>query len=384
MAPRIVFHLDMDAFYASVEQHDCPELRGRPVLVGGPLRRGVVSTASYEARPFGVHSAMPMAEALRRCPQAIVVPVRMARYVEVSRSIREVMDRFSPFVEPLSLDEAFLDMTGSEALFGPPDVAARRLKDEVRTATDGLTCSVGIAANKFLAKIASDLHKPDGLTVVPAGEEAAFLAPLPIQRLWGVGPKTAARIEAMGLHTIGDLARADPARLRRRFGNQGDHLRALSLGLDDRPVDPGHDRKSVGSEQTLAEDVRGRPAVERLLRDHAERVARDLRQAGLKARGARVKVRYQEGFVLATRDHRQDTPFDDSATLFAMCRDLLDRLDLDRPMRLVGVAAFDLVAPGDAVQGGLFEPEPERRSRVEHALDALRAKFGDKVGRPRP
>lgn len=385
MAGRVIVHLDMDAFYAAVEQRDRPELVGRPVIIGGPVRRGVVSTASYEARVFGVRSAMPMAEALRRCPDGVYLPVDMPRYVEASRGIMEVFHRFSPAVEPISLDEAFLDLTGCETLFGPPEAIARALKDAVFEAVR-LTCSVGVASNKFVAKVASDLHKPDGITIVPAGTEAVFLAPLPIGRLWGVGPRTAERLQRLGLVTIADIAAADPAHLRARLGSLGDHVAQLALGLDDRPVSPDGERKSVGSEETLAVDVSGREDVERLLRDHADRVARHLRSSGLKACGVRVKVRYTKGFVLATRDGRAGAPFDDSATLFREACRLLPRLELDRPMRLVGVTAFDLQESGEAAQGDLFaasgdEMRSERVSRVEHAVDALRERYGDVVAR---
>ncbi len=380
MPRRVIFHVDMDAFYAAIEVHDNPRLAGLPLIVGGPRQRGVVSTASYEARAFGIRSAMPMSEAMRRCPQAVVLPVRMERYVEVSGQVMAVFDRFSPSVESLSLDEAFLDMTGTEALFGPPERTAARLRAEVRADT-GLTCSVGVAANKFLAKLASELNKPDGMTLVPFGGEKAFLAPLAVSRLWGVGPKTNARLQALRLATIGDIAAADPAWLRRELGQLGDHVWALANALDDREVEPDRDRKSVASEETLATDVRGRAAVESLLLPHAERVARHLRAEGLRALGVRVKLRYQDGFQLATRDHRLGTPFDDSDTLFREACRLLARLDLDRPIRLVGVGAFDVAPAGDAGQGDLFAAPSQKRSDLEHALDDLRARFGDKVRR---
>lgn len=379
--PRVIFHVDMDAFYAAIEVHDRPELAGLPLIVGGPHRRGVVSTASYEARKFGVRSAMPMIEAMRRCPQAVVLPVRMERYADVSRQVMEVFDRFSPLVEPLSLDEAFLDMTGTEGLFGPPLDAARRLKREVREAT-GLSCSVGIAVNKFLAKLASELDKPDGVTIVPAGREREFLTPLQVQRLWGVGPKTTERLKAMGLHTIGAIAVADPAWLRVHLGSTGEHVWRLANAMDDRPVEPDRERKSFGSEETLAQDVTGRAAVEALLLPHCERVARHLRREGVVARGVRVKVRFQEGFELQSRDHRLSVTYDDSATLHREACRLLDRVDVDRPMRLVGVAAFDVGPAEGAGQGDLFVQQgPSPRSRVEHAIDALRARIGDKVRR---
>jgi DNA polymerase IV len=248
--PRTILHADMDAFYAAVEQHDRPELRGRPILVGHPGPRSVVTTASYEARPFGVGSAMPMAEARRRCPQAIVVPPRFTRYEAVSRQVRAVFDAFSPVVEPLSLDEAFLDLTGSEGLLGPPGKIAGDLKAAVREAT-GLTVSVGAAPSKYVAKVASDVGKPDGLVVVAPSEVRAFLAPLPIRRLWGAGPKTAVRLEAMGLATLGEVASCEPGRLEAALGSLGPHLWRLARGEDERPVIAEREASSIGYERTL-------------------------------------------------------------------------------------------------------------------------------------
>lgn len=282
----VIFHLDMDAFYAAIEQLDQPALRGRPVIVGGPVKRGVVSTASYEARPFGVHSAMPMARALQLCPQAVVLPVRMERYAAVSRQLMEVLAGYSPRIEPLSQDEAFLDMSGTERMFGPPPVAARRIQQHVARAT-GLSCSVGVAGNKFLAKLASDLDKPGGITCVPCGREREFIAPLPVRRIWGVGPKAAGRLERLGLRRIGDVAAADPAWLEAELGGLGAHIHALACGLDQRPVLAERERKSVGSEHTLEHDIHGRGPVEQHLRQACERVARHLRRQRLRApRGA--------------------------------------------------------------------------------------------------
>ena len=374
--------MDMDAFYASVEQRDHPELRGKPLIVGGPLKRGVVSTASYEARKFGVHSAMPMAEAVRRCPQAIVVPVRMPRYVDVSRQIMGVLHRYSPLVEPLSLDEAFLDMTGTEALHGLALRAARSLKADVLSET-GLTCSVGIAKNKFLAKLASDLEKPDAVTEVPWGNEAAFIAPMSTRRLWGVGPRTASRLEALGLACIGDVASADMGRLRDALGEGlAEHLRALACAEDDRAVVPDRDAKSIGSEETLAEDVRGKQQIAPLVRAHCDRVAERLRAQGLRTGVVRVKVRYAKTFRLATRELSLTEPSDDSRTLRNAALRLLDRFALREPIRLVGVAAADLRTASGPVQGDLFEHrEVERHSRLDHTLDSIRERFGDVIRR---
>jgi DNA polymerase IV len=375
---RIVLHVDMDAFYAAIEQRDEPRLRGKPVIVGGPSRRGVVSTASYEARPFGVHSAMPMSRALALCPNAIVVTPRMGRYLEVSEQVMATLDDFSPLVEPLSLDEAFLDMTGSERLFGPPEAMADAIRKAI-VARTGLTASVGAAANKFLAKLASDLNKPDGVTIVPRGREAEFIAPLPVRRLWGVGPKSAERIAKLGLRTIGDVARAELGWLRRRLGaSYAEHLWALANARDDRPVDASGERKSLGSETTLEWDVRGRNAVEPILRRQCERVARGLRETRLVAGGVRVKLRYSRGFVLATRQAKLDAPADDSRSLFTRAAELLERLDLDAPIRLVGAAAFDLAAAG-AGQAPLFAERATKDGNRERAMDEIRARFGDKI-----
>lgn len=375
---RVILHVDMDAFYAAIEQRDDPALRGKPVIVGGPNRRGVVSTASYEARPYGVHSAMPMARALRLCPDAVVVQPRMSAYVEASRKLMDVLESFTPLYEPLSLDEAFLDMTGSERLFGAPDQIARAIKTKI-SETTCLTASVGIATNKFLAKLASDLDKPDGITWVPFGGETAFIAPLPIRRLWGVGPRSAERLAALGLQTIGDIASSDPTWLEQQLGaSAGAHLFALSRGWDDREVIAHGRRKSVGSEVTLADDVRGKKAVAAVLRRRCEDVARQLRRSDLVASGIRVKVRYSDDFKLATRQAQLDTACDDSKTLFAASRELLERLDLDHPIRLVGAAAFSL-KPSQGGQLDLFGAPQEEHSQLEHTVDSIRERFGDVI-----
>jgi DNA polymerase-4 len=378
---RIILHMDMDAFYAAVEQRDDPALRGKPVIVGGPNRRGVVSTCSYEARPFGVKSAMPMAQAMQLCPQAIVVSGRLTHYSEVSREIMEEMACFTPLVEPLSLDEAFLDMTGSEALFGTPLEMAQKVKAAVFQRTQ-LSCSVGIARNKFLAKLASDIDKPDAITLVPFGDETRFLAPLPIRSLWGVGPRSAERLLAIGMRTIGDIAHADPGYLEAQLGSaQARHLHALANARDDRRVIGSRVRKSVGSETTLADDVRGRQQVKKILRAQCQRVARHLRSANLVARGIRVKLRYSRGFRLATRQASLPIACDDSATLIEHAFQLLERLDLDRPIRLVGAAAFDLERDDAAQQLDLFhQKRGDERSQLEHTVDEIRNRFGDKIG----
>ncbi|QDG52356.1 DNA polymerase IV [Persicimonas caeni] len=379
---RLIFHVDMDAFFASVEQRDHPELRGRPVIVGGGKKRGVVAAASYEVRKFGVHSAMPMVRALRKCPDAVVIKPRMSHYAAASKQLMAVLDNYSPLVEPLSLDEAFLDMTGTEKLFGTPLETAAALKRDIFEATDGLTCSVGIAPNKFLAKIASDLDKPDGVTFIRHGTERQTLAPMSIRKIWGVGKKTAKKLESRMLHTIGDIAEADFIKLAGIVGERSArHLKQLARGEDDRPVVADRERKSVGAETTLSEDIRGRQQIEKHLRAQCERVARELRKKNLRAESARVKLRYSRTFRLKTRQGPMPTAADDSRTLFETTRRLLDTLELDEPIRLVGAAAFDLIAEDDTVQLALFDGERKQNAKLEKTLDAIRDKFGDKIGR---
>jgi DNA polymerase-4 len=377
---RIILHVDMDAFYASIEQRDEPSLRGKPVVVGGAGRRGVVATASYEARRFGVHSAMPMAQARRLCPQAVVVSPRMEAYLRTSEQIMEQLATFSPLVEPLSLDEAFLDMTGASNLFGPPDAMARQIVSAVRKQTE-LSCSVGIGSNKFLAKLASDLDKPGGVTWIPFDDARAFIAPLPIRKLWGVGPRAADKLERVSLSRIGDVAAADRALLDSQLGTSlGGHVHHLAHGIDDRPVVASRERKSVGAEQTLEQDIRGFDAIMGVMRKQCERVAEGLRKKQLLAAGVRVKLRYSETFRLATRQAALPRPCDDSRSLIGGAQKLLERLELDQAVRLVGAAAYDLRARDSQRQLGLFGASPaDDRSEVEHTIDAIRERFGDKI-----
>jgi len=374
----LVFHIDMDAFFASVEQLDRPELRGLPVIIGGDSRRSVVATASYEARVFGVKSAQPMRIAKELCPQGIIVYPRMERYAELSRQIMEILQDFSPLIEPLSLDEAFMDMTGTHDM-GTPLELAQELKEAIKEQT-GLTGSVGIASNKFLAKLASDMNKPDGITQVPLGFEKEFIAPLPVRRLWGVGPKTESKIVALGYKTIGDLAEADVNRLRQQLGvKSADHLYALSHAIDNRPVVPDRERKSIGSETTFDTDITTQEQVAAALRPHADDVARTLRRKNLKAQGVRVKVRYNRGFVLQTRQ-RAIPSTDDSDTLWLAACQLLDALEFGEPIRLVGLTGFDLTEANTTPdQLGLFDA-PQAKSERENlnkALDKINSRFGD-------
>jgi DNA polymerase IV len=372
--PRVIVHADMDAFYAAIEQLDDPALRGRPLLIGPPSARGVVLTASYEARPFGVGSAMPMARARKLCPQALVVPPRFERYQEVSATIMRLFGDFSPSVEPLSLDEAFLDMTGSERLFGSPEQIGAKLKRAVREATGGLAASVGISGTKYVAKVASGYAKPDGLTIVPPAEAAAWLAPQPVSNLWGAGPKTTARLEALGLHTIGAIAKLDPVRLEGELGALGRRFRDLARGLDPRDVSGERAARGLSSERTLETDVSTRAAIEPYLRGAAETVARRLRRRGERANGVRIKLKSAD-FQIVTRQRVLSKPTDVAAELYAAGASLLDGIELGRPFRLVGLGAYDLDSPANQPQLALAIVDGRAR-RLETTLDGVRERFG--------
>lgn len=374
--PRIIAHADMDAFYASIEQHDAPELRGRPVLVGPRSLRGVVLTASYEARPFGVGSAMPMARARRLCPQAVVVPPRFERYKQVSGQLMRALADFSARVEPLSLDEAFVDMSGSSHIFGDARAIGAKLKAAIREATGGLTASVGVSASKYVAKVASSFAKPDGLTVVRPDEVRSWLAPQPISRLWGAGPKTQARLAAMGFATIGDVAGADPARLAATLGRTGARFLALSRGEDVREVAASRTAKSISSERTLERDIDTPDEIERQLRKAADGVGRRLRKNGLVAGGVRVKLK-TSAFRVLTRQQSLPAETQSSEVLYRTAVALLSMFDERGPFRLVGVGAYDLRSVAESTQLDLDIGEEGGRSRrLDAALDAVARRFG--------
>jgi DNA polymerase IV len=372
---KTILHVDMDAFYASVEQRDDPKIRGKAVIVGGPSRRGVVLAASYEVRPFGVRSAMSMAEALRRAPHAVVVPPRHDRYGEVSQDALAIFGRYTPLIEPLSLDEAFLDVTASHALFGDGEAIARAIRADVRQEL-GLTASAGVAPCKFAAKVASDLSKPDGLIVVAAGDVAAFLAPLPVERMWGVGPKTAPRMRALGYETIGDLARAGEAALELVLGAWGVHVAALACGADDREVVPNSLARSIGAEQTYEEDLVGAEAVACTLLDHAGRVARRLVRSGLEARTVTVKIKYAD-FTLRTRRVTLPEAVQDTDAIHRAAVALLARMPLDgRRVRLTGVSVSGIVPGG--LEATLFpDPQAKKRQTLEQVTARIAERFGD-------
>lgn len=373
-SPRIIIHVDMDAFYASVEQRDRPALRGRPVIVGAdPRGRGVVSAASYDARRFGVHSAMPIGRAARLCPEGVFLPVDMPKYVGVSRQIMTILAEFTPLLEPLSIDEAFLDMTGTQGLFGDGLEQARRIKSRIRDAVN-LTASVGVASNKFIAKVASDLRKPDGLVLVAAGDEAAFLAPLPVSRLWGVGRVTASDLESMGIRTIGQLAAIPPAHLEARFGHGAIVLGELARGIDERPVEPFAPPKSMGAEETFEHDHGNVERLRHTLRGQAERVARELRAEGFAGRTVTLKLRFAD-FRTITRSHTGD-PTQDGLTIYREASALLARVALRQPVRLIGLSVSALDPAGEG-QLPLLGPDTLRRERLARALDRLVDRFGE-------
>lgn len=368
----------MDAFFASVEQRDDPSLRGKPVLVGGGSNRSVVSAASYEARVFGARSAMPMAHALRKCPDAVVVHPRYERYSEVSRGVFSIFERYTPLVEGLSLDEAFLDVTASLSLFGDAESIARRIKREISGELD-LTASAGVAPSKFVAKVASDLQKPDGLVVVKADEVPAFLAPLALERMWGVGPRAAEKLRGAGLSTIGDLARESLPRLTHLLGEaMAAHVHQLAQGIDERPVEPGRPAKSVGAEVTFEEDTRDRRTLELRLLELSGRVARRLFKGGLTGSHVTVKLKYSD-FTLKSRAMSLHGPVADTDSIYGAAKSLLDRFDLSkRPARLIGVAVGDLSEGLPVAAPTLFPDTSERRSRLEAVVAKVADRFGGK------
>jgi DNA polymerase IV len=370
---RAVIHLDMDAFYASVEQRDDPTLRGRPVIVGGHAQRGVVLAASYEVRRFGVRSAMPMARALSLAPQAVVVPPRHAASAAASERVFDILHEVTPLVEPLSLDEAFLDVTASARLFGAAGEIAARLRRRIAQEL-ALPASAGIAAVKFIAKIASDVAKPDGQREVPPDGGPAFLAPLPVGRLWGVGPKTERQLAALGLRTIGDIARADAGYLERKLGGGGRDLWELANGIDPRPVVPDRDAKSIGAEETFDTDLGGAEALRPHVHAQALRVAHRLRRAGVRARTVQLKLKLND-FTLLTRRHTFEAPTDDGQTLYRAAAALLAAHPPPRPVRLTGVSAQNL-APAEAPQLPLFAPHPTPADALNRTLDRIAARFG--------
>ncbi|MXZ75056.1 MAG: DNA polymerase IV [Gemmatimonadetes bacterium] len=373
--PRTILHADMDAFFAAVEQRDRPELRGKPVIVGGDGPRSVVSTCSYEAREYGVHSAMPGTTARKLCPQGIFLPVRSEAYGAVSRQVQEVFHRYTPLVEPLSLDEAFLDVTGSSQLFGDGEAIARSIKSDVLKETR-LTISVGVSPCKFVAKVASDLDKPDGLVIVLPDRVLDFLAPLPVSCLWGAGRDMQERMVRHGLRTIGDVQQRSSEELQRLLGNAaGAHFARISRGQDDRPVVTGHPAKSVGHENTFGTDLSDREECHGVLVDQSDKVGRRLRKAGRLGRTVRVKVRFGD-FRTLTRQAAV-APTDNDFVIGKTALELFDGVwDGKTGIRLLGVAVGNLVMPEEPVQTDLFREGDGQSDRLVRALDTIRDRYG--------
>jgi len=382
VATRFIVHVDMDAFYAAVEQLDNPACKGKPVIVGADpkegMGRGVVAACSYEARKLGIRSALPISRAWKLCPQGVFVRPRMKRYVEVSHQVMDVFRRYTDLVEPLSIDEAFLDITGSVALLGKPEDIARSIKDDVRTVTS-LTASVGLAPNKFLAKIASDLRKPDAFVIVREGEIEAFLRDLPISRLWGVGPKTEQRLHEMGFRTIGQVAMATRESLVRSLGSLGEHLYQLSRGHDERPVVPNWEPKSVSSETTFDEDTSDRELLVRTILDLSDHVAERLRKDNYRTRRVTLKLRYSS-FSTHTKQHSLDRLIQTGEEIATVARDLFRQFSLKQKIRLIGVSAGDLQRDGkEPQQLGLFSDPRNVNEKLSRTVDEIREKFGKDV-----
>lgn len=372
---RTIIHIDMDAFFAQVEVLDNPIYKGTPLVVGGrrDSGRGVVSTCSYEARKFGIHSAMPISRAVKLCPEAIFVPTRMARYEEVSKQIRAVLDDFSPLVEPLSIDEAFLDMSGCEHFYKDARDMGMSLKAAIKEATQ-LTASVGIAPNKFLAKLASDHQKPDGLVILPTDAVDAFLLRLPARAIWGVGPKTAEKLQQIGIRTVADIRACSLDRLRDAVGRRlAEHIHHLAFGRDNRPVEPDVEAKSIGRETTFELDVPEGPDLRRHLAGLVANVGWRLRRAGVFAGTVTVKIRLPD-FQTHTKSRSFDVPFNDDDTLYKEASKLLDEYALRRPLRLLGVYASHLQHHR---QASLFDDTPA--DRLTEVLDDLNLKLGGRV-----
>lgn len=372
---RAILHVDMDAFYASVEERDNPQLHGQPLIVGGLGGRGVVAAANYAVRRFGVHSAMPVREALRRCPAAICVPPRMAHYQAVSQRIFALFAEFTPLVEGLSLDEAFLDVTHSQTIFGPAERIAADIKRRIRAELQ-LTASVGVAPNKLVAKIASDLRKPDGLMVVATNQVQDTLAPLSIRKLFGIGPKTAPQLEALGLHTLGDLRQAPDALLRPIFGAYVGRIKERAAGKDERPVIADADEKRISAEQTFATDIGDPLRLGRELTALADRTAVRLRERSLLAGCVVVKIR-EQNFTTHTRQQRIHPPSQQTGIVAEVARKLLDSWLQEQPrapVRLLGVGAGDLT---EMPQLSLFDaPESRKNQALDSTVDSIRARYG--------
>lgn len=372
---RWVMHVDMDAFYASVEQRDNPEYRGRPVIVGGLSSRGVVATASYEARQFGIHSAMSMVKAHKLCPEGIFLRPRIDVYRDISDTIHTIMSHYTPYIEPLSLDEAFLDLTGLHTQYKGPYEVGRAIKDEIFEATS-LIASVGIAPNKYLAKLASDLRKPDGLMIIPYGEEARTIASLPVKRLWGVGKRTEDILKEAGFYKIGQIATLpDERSLIPLLGSQAKRIYLMAQGIDDRPVEYDRMIQSIGNEETYLDDMVDGEKIDREWYYYAHKVAKRLREAGLKGQTISIKIRFND-FKTLTRQTSLQIPTDSEETLYRVGVMLYNKVKITKPIRLLGLSVSGLISADE--QMSLFE-EPAHHEGLTKAVDLLEKKFGEGI-----
>ncbi|AHF06802.1 DNA polymerase IV [Desulfitobacterium metallireducens] len=372
---RQIIHVDMDAFYASVEQRDDPSLQGRPVVVGGkPDRRGVVSAASYEARQAGIHSAMPLTEAYRRCPKAVFLPVNGKKYWQVSQEIRDVFLTYTPLVEPISIDEAFLDVTDSIRLFGSASEIAREIKERIKNEIN-LIASIGVASNKFLAKISSDLEKPNGFVVVNPDRVQEFLDPLSVERIWGVGDKMAERLHGLNIHTICELRQIEQDYLTHIFGTWGNQIYALARGIDDRPVVSEKEAKSIGRETTFDDDLADREVLGTILLELACDIAQSLRKEQMKGKTVTLKVRYSD-FRTISRSHTLNKATNLEDIIYQEACQLLQEVSLKQAIRLIGITLHHLIRQ-DEVQLALFDEPEKKRERLVKVIDSIKEKYGD-------
>ena len=369
----------MDAFFAAIEVLDDPSLAGKPVIVGGTTKRGVVSTANYEARRFGVHSAMPIFIAKEKCAHGIFLPVRKERYTEVSRKILDILEDFTPSIEQVSIDEAYLDITGTEELFGSPEEIVRRIKEKIRRET-GLTCSIGVAPNKVLAKIGSDMNKPDGMTIILGNDVEEFLSRLPVEKIPGVGKRSLERLQRYGIKMVGDLRRFSEERLSKEFGKFGHRLYELAKGADASPVVAHGEAKSIGSEETLPSDTGDLGILKGHVGSHAKRVAWRLRKEGLKGSTITIKIKFSD-FSAITKSHTLAEATDSSKTISESAVKLLSNQPLRAKARLIGVTVSNLEKGAEDAQLGLFEKELNKvkERNVDQAMDKVREKFGTKA-----
>jgi DNA polymerase-4 len=379
----MILHIDMDAFYAAIEQHDNPELKGKCVIVGGTSGRGVVSAASYEARSFGVHSAMPIFQAREKCPDGVYIHPRMARYREVSKKVMAILRSFSPLVEPVSIDEAFLDIAGCERLQGTPQKIALAIKTEIRSQL-ALTCSVGGAPVRFLAKIASDVNKPDGLFIIPPEAVPEFINTLAIEKVPGVGKNARQRLDLLGIHYLGEVNTLSLRVLEQKLGKFGRRLAELAAGVDKTPVSPESERKSISSEVTLHKDTRDRKQLEKILLQQSQTVAKSLRKHAFRARTITLKIKRAD-FKQFTRNKTINTPTQSSETIYKAAVVLLERFRLKQKVRLIGVGASGLISDAVPVQMDMFassaDPGEKTWEKVDRTLDRISRKFGNNAVR---